>query len=200
MERLRPSSGDLPALSASAREGKLLPYNGGEAPRPQGEALIEAIRELYPRGDQPVFYAADSRLHQLRSRETLNNIFFLSQEAQIISLPHRLGISGSGRWLAFYSRDEIVAAIVYRERLRRQKVGLFSEAKNQRRKLKSGDRLTLREAADRLNLPVYVFCNLIKEGEILQDGASLAESVKRIKDPHGFRRKLIKPEYFEEDA
>lgn len=189
MERLKTG---LPSQASETEKAK------GNQPK-DWQAIVGEIGKLYPDPNQPVFYRRDSRLHQLASRETLNNILTLAREAGVIPLPHRISLVRYG-WRVFYSQDEITRAILHREKLRQEGVEIFLAAKKLRREIRTEPCLTIKEAAQQLGMPIAVFYRLIKTGQISLDDERLNESIRRIRHPDQAQHKLINPFLLEEES
>jgi len=166
---------------------------GEEKQRPWGAVLIKSIKELYPGVKQPVLYRSDSLLRQFVSPETLNNIFTLARWARVLPLPYHQGPK------TFYLRDEIVTAISWCEQFCEERGIGLRVAKQLRRASRVSEHLTLRETAQKLDIPAVVFQRLVTTGELSLGNDILDESVRRLSHSQISRKKLIDPDLLEQE-
>lgn len=71
--------------------------------------MVNKIRDRYGE-DEPIFYRSEKELRELlaMSHQTLNKVLLIAKRDGVIALPRR-----KGRRIAYYTREEIIAAILH---------------------------------------------------------------------------------------
>lgn len=172
--------------------GKLTPEKIDQA--------IARIKEIYGEG-AAIFYSHYPHLRQLMeiSRYTLSEILKLAQRNGVIPRPRRTTVPKGqhSMYWASHSREEVIAALEHLKDLKSQGEELFSVATLARDNTKVSARLTIKEAAQQLGLPIPVFHRLIVEGQISLGDSVLEETIRRVKNPNTNSQRLNGPAILE---
>lgn len=169
----------------SKDKGKLHPDNVA--------SLVEKVTGKYKEGEQ-IYYRRDTEFQELidLSHQTINMVIRLALRDGVISPLPMTGRSVSR------SREEMILVFNHGAKLWNEGKEIFREGRQARRERKFPNNLTLKQTAERLDVPTAVFVSWIKEGKISLD-SNLKETMKRIGNPRRNKQKLIDPELLESE-